>query len=133
MVGLGVSSISDRGYAFAHNVITVEDYYEEIEKNEIPVFKGHLLTDEDLIIRRHILNIMCHFETNWKDEALQHKLVFEAESRLEEMIQDELLVIKDNSLTVTEKGKPFVRNICMAFDAKLLGVKPGTQLFSMTI
>ena len=133
MVGLGVSSISDSWYAFAQNVKTVEEYYEEIEKNEIPVFKGHLLTDEDLIIRRHILNIMCHFETDWKDEALQHKLVFEAEGRLEEMIQDELLVIKDNSLTVTEKGKPFVRNICMAFDAKLLGVKPGTQLFSMTI
>ena len=76
---------------------------------------------------------MCHFETDWKDKALQHQLVFEAEGRLEEMIQDDLLIIEDNSLTVTEKGKPFVRNICMAFDAKLLGAKPGTQLFSMTI
>ena len=133
MVGLGVSSISDSWYAFAQNVKTVEEYYAEIEKNEIPIFKGHLLTEEDLIIRKHILNIMCHFETDWKEEALQHKLVFEAEDRLQEMIQDGLLTIENNALSVTEKGKPFVRNICMAFDAKLLGVKPGTQLFSMTI
>jgi oxygen-independent coproporphyrinogen-3 oxidase len=133
MVGLGVSSISDSWYAFAQNVKTVEEYYEEIEKNEIPIFKGHLLTEEDLIIRKHILNIMCHFETDWNEEALQHKLVFEAEDRLQEMIQDGLLTIENCTLIVTEKGKPFVRNICMAFDEKLLGIKPGTQLFSMTI
>jgi len=133
MVGLGVSSISDSWYAFAQNVKTVDEYYEEIEKNEIPIFKGHLLTEEDLIIRKHILNIMCHFETDWSEEDLQHKLVFEAEDRLQEMIQDGLLTIENCTLIVTEKGKPFVRNICMAFDEKLLGIKPGTQLFSMTI
>lgn len=133
MVGLGVSSISDSWYAFAQNVKTLEEYYTELEKNEIPIFKGHLLTEEDLIIRKHILNIMCHFETDWSDEKLQHQLIFEAEGRLQEMLNDELLTIENNKLIVTEKGKPFVRNICMAFDAKLLGVKPGTQLFSMTI
>lgn len=133
MVGLGVSSISDSWYAFAQNVKTVDEYYEEIEKNEIPIFKGHLLTEEDLIIRKHILNIMCHFETDWSEEDLQHKLVFEAEDRLQEMIQDGLLTIENCTLIVTDRGKPFVRNICMAFDEKLLDIKPGTQLFSMTI
>jgi predicted DNA-binding transcriptional regulator YafY len=34
---------------------------------------------------------------------------------------------------VTEKGKPFVRNICMAFDLRLKRNTPQTQLFSMTI
>lgn len=133
MVGLGVSSISDSWYAFAQNVKTVEEYYDELDKNEIPIFKGHLLSDEDLIIRRHILNIMCHFETDWSDQSLQHELIFEAKDRLQEMIKDGLVEINNHRLLVTEKGKPFVRNICMAFDAKLLRNKPATQLFSMTI
>jgi oxygen-independent coproporphyrinogen-3 oxidase len=49
------------------------------------------------------------------------------------MSHDELLVIKPNSLTVTEKGKPFVRNICMAFDLRLKRRTPQNQLFSMTV
>jgi oxygen-independent coproporphyrinogen-3 oxidase len=68
MIGLGVSSISDSWYSFAQNVKTIEEYYRILESNEIPVFRGHLLTDEDLTIRRHILNLMCQFETTWKDK-----------------------------------------------------------------
>jgi len=58
MIGLGVSSISDSWYSFAQNEKTLEDYYKRIERNELPVFRGHLLSDEDLIIRKHILNLM---------------------------------------------------------------------------
>src|SRR5690606_22230424 len=70
MIGLGVSSISDSWYAFAQNEKALEDYYKRIELNELPVFRGHLLTDEDLIIRRHILNLMCSFKTSWEDNSL---------------------------------------------------------------
>ena len=133
MVGLGVSSISDSWYAFAQNVKTVEEYYELLEENVIPIFRGHHLTEEDLILRKHILNIMCHFETEWNSKELMHDSVIDALSRLKEIEDDELISINNNTLTVTEKGKPFVRNICMAFDARLMRNKPSTQLFSMTI
>ena len=61
MVGLGMSSISDSWYSFAQNVKTVEEYQELVNKGEFPLLRGHLLTKEDLVIREHILNIMCHF------------------------------------------------------------------------
>lgn len=133
MVGLGVSSISDSWYAFAQNVKTVEEYYSLIEKNEIPIFRGHGLSTEDLILRQHILNIMCHFETSWETTSLQHPSVKEAIDRLNEIESDGLITLYENGLEVTEKGKPFVRNVCMAFDARLMRNKPSTQLFSMTI
>ncbi len=38
--------------------------------NEIPVFKGHVLNREDLVIRQHILNLMCSFETSWANPEL---------------------------------------------------------------
>jgi len=65
LIGLGVSSISDSLYAFAQNVKTVEEYLQLVNEGNLPVFKGHLLTSEDLIIRKHILDIMCKGETKW--------------------------------------------------------------------
>jgi oxygen-independent coproporphyrinogen-3 oxidase len=52
---------------------------------------------------------------------------------LEEMKIDGLIQFEANKLIVTEAGKPFVRNICMAFDLRLKRNSPNTQLFSMTI
>lgn len=132
MIGLGVSSISDSWYSFAQNEKNLEDYYEKINSGVIPVTKGHILTEEDLIIRKHILNIMCHFETNWSDD-LYFSGIYNVLENLEEMIADELVEVSGQELKVTEKGKPFVRNICMAFDLRLKRNIPNKQLFSLTI
>lgn len=133
MIGLGVSSISDSWYGFAQNVKNLEDYYQLLEWDKLPVVKGHLLTEEDLIIRKHILNLMCQFETSWENETNFFDEIPEVIQDLEEMIQDKLVTIENKKLFVTEKGKPFVRNICMAFDLRLKRKKPETQLFSMTV
>ena len=133
MIGLGVSSISDSWYSFAQNEKTIEDYYTHLAEDQLPVFRGHVLTPEDLIIRRHILNLMCQFTTSWKDEALDFPELSSVLTSLEEMQEDGFLTIQDDTITVTEKGKPFVRNICMAFDLRLIRKAPETKLFSMTI
>lgn len=133
MIGLGVSSISDSWYGFAQNEKTIEDYYARLDNNEIPVCKGHILNKEDLIIRQHILNLMCQFTTSWDVNHLYFPELPEVLDQLEEMENDGLLIIQHNAITVTEKGKPFVRNICMAFDLRLKRKAPQTQLFSMTI
>lgn len=133
MIGLGVSAISDSWYAFAQNVKVVEEYQKLIEENIIPVFRGHILTREDLVIRRHILNLMCKLETYWEDEDETFTELPEVLSSLEEMERDGLIEIKDKSLKITEEGRAFVRNVCMAFDRRLQRNKPDMQLFSMTV
>jgi len=133
MVGLGMSSISDSWYSFAQNVKTVEEYQEIVNNGEFPVFRGHLLHDEDLVIREHILNMMCHLETNWSDERLQFTDLDKSLEKLTEMENDGLVVISEDGLTIPEKGRPFVRNICMAFDLRLIANKPTTKVFSSTI
>lgn len=133
MIGLGISSISDSWYSFAQNVKTIEEYYECLEQNEIPVVKGHVLSQEDLIIRKHILNLMCSFTTSWADEHMQFAEIDEVLEQLKEISQDQLIKIADSSVTILEKGKPFVRNICMAFDLRLKRKMPENRIFSMTI
>ena len=133
MIGLGMSAISDSWYGFAQNVKTVKEYQKIVGEGEIPVFRGHILSEEDLIIRKHILNIMCHFSTSWDAENLQIDAIENHTEKLKEMETDGLVFIKKNGLTVPEKARPYVRNICMAFDKRLHSNKPETKLFSMTI
>lgn len=133
MIGLGVSSISDSWYAFAQNEKDIEAYYALLDRGEIPVMKGHVLTSEDLIIRKHILNLMCRFETSWSEPEMQFPELPELIEQLEEMEKDGLILISHTGIEVNERGKPFVRNLSMAFDLRLKRKAPQTALFSMTI
>ena len=133
MIGLGMSAISDSWYAFAQNAKTVKEYQQQVNSGEIPIFRGHLLSPEDLIIRKHILNIMCHFHTSWKTPEMQFENMNNYLKLLKELESDGLVFINDESLTVPEEARAYVRNICMAFDLRLQRNKPTTKLFSMTI
>lgn len=133
MIGLGVSAISDSWFGFAQNEKTVEAYEAKIAEGIIPVVKGHILNEEDLTIRKHILNIMCNLETSWETPENYFKELPEVLISLKEMEEDGLLTFSDHGLKVLEAGRPFVRNICMAFDLKMKANKPDTQLFSMTV
>lgn len=132
-LGLGVSSISDSWYSFAQNVKSIEEYYSLLENNILPVYRGHILTEEDLVIRAHILNIMCRFETSWEEAQMCFQELPLVIEMLLEMEKDGLIELSDTSLKVTAKGRPFVRNICLPFDLRLQRKKPETTLFSMTI
>ena len=133
MIGLGMSAISDSWYAFAQNDKSVEGYQQQVEKAVLPVFRGHILNQEDLVVRRHILNIMCHLQTSWRDENMGLPQMQEILARLAEMQQDGLVEIWDGMLKVTEAGRPFVRNIAMAFDLRMIRKQPETRIFSMTV
>lgn len=133
MIGLGASSISDSWYSFAQNVKSIEEYQHLVDHSIIPIYRGHLLSKEDLVIRRHILNLMCRMETSWEDESLQFKEVELVLQHLHEMELDGLVDTNKNKLSVTEAGRPFVRNVCMAFDLLMHRKAPEKRVFSMTI
>jgi len=133
MIGLGCSSISDAWSAFAQNEKTVETYQDILEGGQLPLIRGHVLSAEDLILRRHIQNLMCHMKTNWQDSDSYTNYLSDVLSRIEEFKRDNLISINDNEIIVNEQGRPFLRNICMAFDARLSRRQPDSQLFSKTI
>src|SRR5690606_14853147 len=133
MIGLGISSISDSWDSFAQNVKGLEEYGHLVENNIIPIYRGHILTDEDRIVRRHILNLMCKFRTSRDDQNERFNELDEVRDKLREMALDGLVEMVSNGIYVTEKGRPFVRNVCMAFDLFLHRRAPETRLFSMTI
>lgn len=133
MIGLGMSAISDSWYAFAQNDKSVEGYIQKMEQGIFPIFRGHILNEEDLVVRRHILNLMCLLETSWQHENMNLPEMPEIIHRLEEMQNDGLIAIQNKNLKVTENGRGFVRNIAMAFDLRMIRNQPKTRIFSMTV
>ena len=119
MLALGSSSISDTWYAFAQNERTDGEYMNAVNEGRFPLHRGHLLTDEDLVLRRHILNLMCRQETSWEDPKFYTEELDVARFRLDDMETDGMVVLGEKSVSVTEIGVPYLRNICMAFDARL--------------
>lgn len=133
LIGLGVSAISDTWTGFNQNIKTVEEYLECLNKNKLPLFKGHVLNEEDLLIRKHILNLMCRYQTTLNESEMQETIFKEAFERLKILQDDDLIQISENFIEVTLKGKPFLRNICMCFDTRYWKKTPETKLFSSAV
>ncbi|MCC6372948.1 MAG: oxygen-independent coproporphyrinogen III oxidase [Bacteroidia bacterium] len=133
LIGLGASSISDTWNGFAQNLKTVEEYQAAVEKNEFPIFKGHVLSSEDLILRKHILNIMCQGKTTWNKENEQCEALYKGLEKMKALEADGLVNILPHEITVTEIGQSFLRNICMCLDARYWEKTPQASLFSSAV
>ncbi len=133
LIGLGASSISDSWNMFVQNEKQLETYEQRVRQGEIPLFRGHRLNNEDLVLRRHILNLMTRLETDWETPDLSLPYLEDMDAKLAEPKSDGLVRMEGEHCEITPRGKPFLRNVCMAFDARLARKTPETQIFSRTV
>jgi oxygen-independent coproporphyrinogen-3 oxidase len=131
MFGLGVSSIGDTWTAFAQNAKTVPEWSQKVMAGELPIARGHLLDEEDRVLRGHILSVMTRFEADWSQDTVAY--LDEVPGKLQELASDGLVALGPRGVQVTEQGRPFVRNVCMALDARLARQAPDRPLFSRTV
>jgi oxygen-independent coproporphyrinogen-3 oxidase len=133
IIGLGVSSISDSWNAFAQNEKVVEDYEAKINQGILPLVHGHLLSEEDVIIRKKILELMCENKTSLDSKLLAPDFIDNALLKLQSLEADGLVTVEEGNIHVTTKGNSFIRNISAAIDAKLWRNNAGTKTFSKAI
>lgn len=117
LIGLGTSAISDAKYAYAQNLKKVEEYTAAMNDNQFAIFKGHLQTHQDMMLKKCILELAC--EGTIRQESL---LRLRRESVLDELnrMTDEGILIYDNTgFRVSESGRAFIRNICSVFDFRM--------------
>ncbi len=129
LLGLGVSSISETPDCFHQNEKALPVYERRVQQGEIATLRGHKLTLEDQERREQILQFMTRGQVNFVSPEQQKSV----RSFLQEMIQDGLVEVTDTSLQLTEKGKPFLRNACLALDERLLRKQPDSLLFSKSM
>ena len=132
-IGLGMSAISDSWTSYAQNTKSLEEYLESINKGLLPIVKGHFLTKKEMAIRKVILNLMCTYSTEIPEELSNEQYLSNVKKRLAELISDNLVSWNEKSVSVTSKGLPFIRNVCMAFDSDLMDFTYQKPLFSTTI
>jgi len=132
LIGLGASAISDAWTAFVQNIKSVEEYIEATHTTSFPYYRGHKLTAQDEYIRRHILNLMCKFSTRWEEEEYP-EYWSQVHRRMSSVIEDGFVEWSGQHISVSEGGRAFIRNICMALDARMWARRPETQLFSSTV
>jgi len=121
LVGLGVTSIGMVNDSYSQNLRGMDDYTQSLANNQLPVFRGITLNDDDKCRRRVITELICNFKLNKKTIEEEYQINFDdyfqdALQQLSAMQDDALVELGSDQITVTPKGSLFIRNICMAFD-----------------
>lgn len=121
LLAFGITSIGKVQDCYSQNLKTIDEYYAAIDKQNLPVYRGIVLNEDDKLRREVINQLICHFELD-KDQINQSFNInfddyFSVElSELKGMSEDNLVDLGEGNIQVTDSGKLLIRNICMVFD-----------------
>jgi len=124
LMAFGVSAISKVGPCYAQNVKTLDEYYDILDQDVLPVLRGIELTPDDLLRRSIIQALMCHFEVSIESIEIAHLISFKDHfaAELEDLRTMEeagLVRVADKWISVLPAGRLLVRGIAMLFDRYL--------------
>jgi len=124
LLSLGVSAISKIGPSYSQNLHKLDEYYDSLDRGRLPVARGIELTPDDLVRRAVIMALMCQGELAMEAIETAHLISFRAYfaaelERLGEHIEAGLVEVDKGWITVTPRGRFFLRGICMVFDRYL--------------
>jgi oxygen-independent coproporphyrinogen-3 oxidase len=119
LVGLGVSAIGDTRAAYAQNEKNLQRYEVRIAAGELPLQRGHVLSDEDRQIRAMLWELFAGRAATPTDAALGSAWWSHARQALEPLREDGLVEITGDRVSITPAGRPFLRRIGLAFDQYL--------------
>ena len=126
MYALGITSIGHTHNYYLQNHKRLSTYKQLVGNGRLPTQRGLLLTVDDHLRRRIIQDIMCRFELDIPAIEAEFEIefgrYFDAElAALKPFEDDRLLQAGPHQLNITQKGRRFIRNIAMVFDAYLPG------------
>jgi len=123
LLGLGASSIGALPLGYAQNHTAVPAWRDAVRHGVPPIARGIALTAEDRLRRAVIEQVMCHFTVDPFELAIRTgadpSVLGDAAPALRDLEQDGLVARDGDRITVTSRGRPFVRAVAAAFDAYL--------------
>lgn len=141
LLGFGITSISMLQDVYAQNHKTLKAFYNALDREVMPIEKGFKLSQDDLIRRTVIKELMCQFKLSAQELESKYNLGFDCDfndyfakelSALDVLEADGLLRRLGDGLEVTPRGRILIRNIAAVFDAYLQN-KSKQQMFSRAI
>ena len=138
LVGIGLTSIGEGINHYVQNFKDMKPYEEAIDAGELPVWRGLTLNDDDVLRKAVIMEMMSNFKLNIKKTEAEFNINFfeyfgDAIDALKEFVEEGLVSIDEDSISVNTTGTLLIRNICMPFDAYLKKVPENKRRFSKTV
>jgi len=136
LIGLGVSSIGKVGDTYSQSVKELSQYYAYLDAGLLPVQRGYQLNDDDRL-RRDVINaLMCQGRVEFAVIEAQHGIDFctyfsDALLQVKSHVEDGLVLLTSESLTLLPQGQLMMRSVAMAFDVYLS--TDNAQRFSRTV
>jgi oxygen-independent coproporphyrinogen-3 oxidase len=137
LVAFGASAISTVGASYSQDCKGIEGYLQGIEAGRLPVERGFLLDRADEIRRELIIDLFCNFSVDLAALGTRFGIdparFFEDDlARLKPLADDGLVTADPRAVTVSETGRYFIRNVCMAFD-RYLERDASVRMYSRTV
>ena len=138
LFGLGITSIGKGKGHYAQNVKTLASYEQILDTHTLPIAKGFILNQNDLLRQEVIMSLMANFYLDIQAIEAKYKINFNHYFHdelllLEDLIADGLLNICNKTIKVSATGKLLIRNIAMCFDIYSLAKTQRENTFSKTI
>jgi oxygen-independent coproporphyrinogen-3 oxidase len=124
LVALGVSAIGAVGATYSQNAKALEEYYDLLDQDRLPVVRGLALTRDDVLRRAVIMALMCQGHVDFEAIGHAHLIDFKRHFAgelvaLAPFAAQGLVQLRDDEIEVTSLGWFFVRAIAMVFDRYL--------------
>lgn len=137
LIGLGMSAIGSIGRHYVQNRRELPAYASGIAEDGAATFRGSRLTDDDLLRRDVIQNLLCHGVVVKAEIEERFGIDFDetfagALAALEDCAADGLVELSPDAVRATPLGRVFLRNLAMPFDA-YLDAAPAKPVFSRTL
>lgn len=112
LIGLGAGSISDAGNAYAQNQKTLQEYYEAVERGELPVFRGWMLDEVGERFKKYILDIICMGYVKPTPMDMAYVSAMNGKYLLQ-LVMDGFVEMKNGCIEATMLGNHFLRIIAL--------------------
>ncbi len=158
LLAFGVSAIGRIENIFAQNVKELPDYYRILDEDRLPIEKGYELTADDAVREFVIMQLMCNGQVDKREVELLFGIRVDEASFMEQdrssrvddsswafdeyfsqaiagltpLAADGLCILGKSMITITDRGRYFLRNIAAQFDAYLPATQEG-HMYSRAI
>ena len=137
LYAMGITGISQLPMVYSQNCKKEKDYYDSIDRGLLPVARGYTLDGDDILRRKVIMSLMCHFAVSFHEIEEEFGIGFNryfarSLENLQEMADDGLVTVDDERIEVSRMGRLLIRNIAMNFD-RYIEVKENNVRYSRTV
>lgn len=137
-LGMGISAIGLVRNGFFQNVKKLSEYEDLINQGQLPIERGIVLQQDDLLRQSLIEQLMCNFslsipqiEATW---AISFADYFAPEfQELRQLEQEGMLSLTRSALQVSAQGRLLIRRIASVFDRYLRQKNTDRPMFSKTL